>query len=210
MSFEYGNLPSATDPRSLAHQASHVRASLEESISVKEKTVAQADLIVAAANLMLDSLHHNGTVFFVGNGGSAADCQHIATELVGRFERDNRLPAIALTTDSSTLTALANDFGYDTVFSRQVEALVRPGDCLIAISTSGKSVSVNLAVQAARAKQAHVIGLTGKDGGTLKELCDVCIVVPSSRTCRIQETHIAIGHIFCELIEEQLSASTQS
>jgi len=124
--------------------------SLQESLEVKKSLLKQAEQIAAAGDLLVETLAAGGTLFFVGNGGSAADAQHLATELVGRFERDNRLPAVALTTDTSTLTALANDFGFDEVFSRQVQALVRPGDALVALSTSGNSPSVLAAVRQAR------------------------------------------------------------
>ncbi len=179
-----------------------VLQSLKESLEVKSCLLQQADQIVTAADLLVETLAGGGTLFFVGNGGSAADSQHLATELVGRFERDNRLPAVALTTDTSTLTALANDFGFDEVFSRQVQALVRPGDALVALSTSGNSPSILAAIRQAREQGARVLGLTGRDGGQMTSLCDHCLVVPSPRTCRIQEAHITIGHILCELIEE--------
>ena len=147
-----------------------------------------------------------GTIFFIGNGGSAADAQHLAAELVGRFERDNHLPALALTTDTSCLTAIANDFSYQEVFVRQVRALMRPGDLLVAISTSGNSLGINLAAQAARDKGCAVVGLSGRDGGQLKSYCREMVVVPSQRTCRIQESHITIGHIWCEMIERACPA----
>ncbi|MCR4784782.1 MAG: D-sedoheptulose 7-phosphate isomerase [bacterium] len=178
-----------------------VESSLNESIQVKQKLLENTAPILQSAEILAECLRRGGTVFLAGNGGSAADAQHIAAELVGRFEKDNQLPALALTTDSSCLTALANDFGYDTVFSRQVKALMRSGDVLIAISTSGNSTSINLAAQAARDKGCPVIGLTGKNGGKLIGLCSAAIVVPSGRTCRIQESHITVGHILCELIE---------
>lgn len=182
-------------------QSETIKASLRESAEVKLKLLEDTQPIEKAADILIDSLRSGHTVFLAGNGGSAADAQHIAAELVGRFEHDNQLPATALTTDSSCLTALANDFGYDTVYARQVNALMRPGDVLVAISTSGRSKCINLAAEAAKARQCKVVGLTGKDGGELKGLCDAAVIVPSGRTCRIQESHIAIGHILCELIE---------
>lgn len=181
-----------------------IQASLQESIDTKLKLLQDTEAINQAGQILIKCLRAGHAVFLAGNGGSAADAQHIATELVGRFEHDNQLPAIALTTDTSCLTALANDFGYDTVFSRQVNALMRQGDVLIAISTSGNSKCINLAAQCAHEKGCQVIGLTGKDGGALKTLSDATIVVPSNRTCRIQESHIAIGHILCEIIEADL------
>ncbi|MGM9998850.1 MAG: SIS domain-containing protein [Candidatus Bruticola sp.] len=179
-----------------------IKASLQESIDTKLKLMQNTDAISSAGQMIADCLSQEHTIFLAGNGGSAADAQHIAAELVGRFEHDNCLPAVALTTDTSCLTALANDFGYETVFSRQVKALMHPGDILIAISTSGNSASINLAAESARQKGGRIIGLTGRDGGALKNLCDIAIVVPSQRTCRIQESHIAIGHILCEIVEQ--------
>ncbi len=140
-----------------------------------------------------------------GNGGSAADCQHIAAELVGRFQRERRaLPAIALTTDTSALTAIANDYGYDRVFERQVAGLGQRGDVLLALSTSGRSPSILLAAQAAQALGMTTIALAGKDGGPLAAACDVAIVVPHAVTARIQEAHILIGHALCDGIERRL------
>jgi D-sedoheptulose 7-phosphate isomerase len=137
-----------------------------------------------------------------GNGGSAADAQHIAAEFVGRYERERRaLPAIALTTDTSALTALANDYNVEKIFARQVDALAVEGDCLIAISTSGNSPNVIAAVMAARSKGCKIIGLTGANGKKLASLCDQCVSVPSTRTARIQEAHITIAHIWCESID---------
>lgn len=181
-----------------------IKSSLQESIEVKLRLQSDTSAIEKTAQLLIDCLRRGGTVFLIGNGGSAADAQHIAAELVGRFEKDNCLPALALTTDPSCMTALANDFGYDTAFARQVRALMRPDDLLVAISTSGNSESINLAVKAALEKGCKVIGLTGKDGGKLKDLCSEALVVPSQRTCRIQESHITIGHIWCELIEKAI------
>lgn len=179
-----------------------VRKSLQEGLEVKAGLLELADVVAAAADLLVEALAGGGTVFFVGNGGSAADAQHLATELVGRFEEDNRLRALALTTDTSALTALANDFGFEQVFARQVEALARPGDALVAISTSGNSPSILAAARQARENGARVLGLSGRDGGELLALSDLCLLVPSARTARIQEAHIALGHILCELIED--------
>jgi D-sedoheptulose 7-phosphate isomerase len=141
-------------------------------------------------------------VLLCGNGGSASDAQHIAAEFVGRFEGERRaLPAIALTTDTSALTALANDYGYARIFARQVEALATEGDLLICISTSGNSDNVLAAAMAARDRGCRTIGLTGAQGKRLASLCDVTVLVPSTRTARIQEAHIAIGHIWCEIVD---------
>jgi D-sedoheptulose 7-phosphate isomerase len=137
-----------------------------------------------------------------GNGGSAADAQHIAAEFVGRYETERRaLPAIALTTDTSALTALANDYDFERIFARQVDALASEGDCLIAISTSGNSPNVIAAVMAARSRGCSIIGLTGSNGKKLASLSDRCITVPSARTSRIQEAHITIAHIWCQIID---------
>ncbi len=161
--------------------------------------------IEAAASEMAAALQRGDKLMFCGNGGSAADSQHLASELTGRFIEDRRpLAAMALSTDSSALTCIGNDYSFADVFERQVRGLGRRGDCLIGISTSGNSENVIRAVQAARAAGIHTIGLLGRDGGKLKELCDLSVVVPSSTTARIQEAHILIGHTLCGLIESRL------
>ena len=163
---------------------------------------ALPDEIAAAVALVRDVLANGRTLFFCGNGGSAADAQHIATEYVVRYMRNRRaLPAIALTTDTSLLTAAGNDLGFDHIFSRQVEALVRAGDLLVVHSTSGNSPNVIRAAEAARAKGAKVLVLTARDGGALRPLADVAIVVPTERTDRAQELHLLIQHVICELAE---------
>ena len=163
---------------------------------------ALPDEIAAAAALVRGVLANGRTLFFCGNGGSAADAQHIATEYVVRYMRNRRaLPAIALTTDTSILTAVGNDLGFDHIFSRQVEALVREGDLLVVHSTSGNSPNVLRAAEAARAQGAKVLVLTARDGGALRPLADVAIVVPTERTDRAQELHLMIEHIICELVE---------
>jgi D-sedoheptulose 7-phosphate isomerase len=161
-----------------------------------------ADRIAEAAALVRDVLAHGGTLFFCGNGGSAADAQHIATEYVVRYMKNRRaLPAIALTTDTSLLTAAGNDLGFDHIFSRQVEALVRTGDLLVVHSTSGTSPNVINAAEAARKQGARVLVLTARGGGTLRTLADVAIVIPTDRTDRAQELHLAIQHVICEMVE---------
>ena len=156
-------------------------------------------------NLVVTSLKTGGKVILFGNGGSAADAQHIAGELVGRFKLDRpALPAMALTANTSILTAMANDCGYNTVFSRQVEALVTGKDVVIGISTSGASPNVIEALAMAKAKGARTIGLTGDQGSRMTEVTDLVIAVPSDDTPRIQEAHITIGHIVCELVEREL------
>ncbi len=159
----------------------------------------------AALGIVERSIHAGGKLMLFGNGGSAADAQHIAAELVIRYKKDRAaIAAIALTTDSSTLTACANDLGYDTVFSRQIEALTRPGDVALGISTSGNSPNVLAALGEAKRRGAATIGLTSGTGGKMAEFCDALIVVPSMVTARIQEMHILIGHMLCKALEQRL------
>ena len=184
-----------------------VRAHLLESAEVKRQMVETCvDSILAAANLIADTFRSGGKVLLCGNGGSAADCQHMAAEFVNRltmdFERPG-LPAIALTTDTSFLTAFANDCGFEGVFERQVQTLGKPGDVLIGISTSGNSTNVIRSVEAARAANMRTIVLTGS-GGRLAGMADVAISVPSANTQYIQEAHLAIEHILCGLVERYL------
>lgn len=161
--------------------------------------------VQAASELLAGSLRQGGKLMFCGNGGSAADSQHLAAELTGRLVHDRRpLAAMALSTDTSALTCIANDYAFDQVFARQVRALGRPGDSLIAISTSGNSGNVIAAVQVAREIGVKTIGLLGRDGGRLRDLCDVSVVVPSSTTARIQEAHILLGHTLCGMVEQNL------
>lgn len=161
--------------------------------------------VQAAGRMASCALQAGHKLMFCGNGGSAADSQHLASELTGRFIKDRRpLAAMALSTDSSALTCIGNDYAFDEVFARQVAALGRSGDVLVAISTSGNSRNVVRAVEEARSAGMQVIGLLGRDGGVLKGMCDVPIVVPSQVTARIQEAHILIGHTLCGLIEEAL------
>ena len=162
------------------------------------------DDIRQAADLCQDVLDGGNKIFFCGNGGSAADCQHLAAELVVRFTRERQaLPAMALTTDTSILTACGNDYGYERVFARQVEALGRMGDVLFAFSTSGNSANVLAAIRAAHEQGMFTIGLTGGTGGEMKELCEICITVPSGVTARIQECHILLGHWLCDELERR-------
>ena len=164
--------------------------------------------IEIAAELLIATFQNGKKVLLCGNGGSAADAQHIAAEFVVRYQLKRRaLPAIALTTDTSILTAHANDFDFDSVFARQIEALGNAGDTLIAISTSGNSKNIVQAAQIARAKNLNVIALTGENGGALAEFATNLITVPSTITARIQETHILIGHYWCGVVEEALNVS---
>lgn len=161
--------------------------------------------MAAAADLCLATLRAGGTLFVVGNGGSAADAQHIAAEFVGRFRRERSpLPAVALTTDTSALTAIANDYGFEWVFSRQLRALARAGDTLIAISTSGESPNVLRAAEEARSSGIRVVALTGGSGGALARCADVSVAVPSGETRFVQESHVAIAHALCDVVEAQL------
>ena len=183
-----------------------ITAALEESARIKKATAQDlADEIAGAAMLVIEAYRNGRKLLLAGNGGSAADAQHIATELVGRFMKDRKaMPAISLATDSSILTATANDYGYDNVFSRQLEALGEEGDILLALTTSGTSPSILKAIDTARTRGMIVIIFTGENGKSLKGKGDQVIIVPSDKTPRIQETHITIGHILCQLIEDDL------
>ena len=166
------------------------------------------EAISSAAVLISDALKRGNKLLLMGNGGSAADAQHMAAEIVGRFRLERRaLPAIALTTDTSILTAIANDYGFDTVFSRQVEALASGGDVVIGISTSGSSPNVRSALLLAAEKGCRTVGLLGKDGGTIRDCVEIPLIVTSDDTPRIQEGHITIIHIICDLVEKQLFAA---
>lgn len=159
--------------------------------------------IALAAVMMKVALVAGHKIMFCGNGGSAADAQHWAAEIVGRFQKERRgMPAIALTVDTSVLTAIANDYGYESVFARQVEALGNAGDVLVALSTSGSSPNVVAAVEEARKSGIKTIGMTAQGGGKMAEICDVCLVIPDKTTARAQEIHSLIGHILCEIVEE--------
>jgi len=178
---------------------------LQEHLALFQGLSSLSAQIERAADLIADALRNGRKLMLCGNGGSAADSQHIAAEMAGRFVKDRRpLAAVALSTDTSTMTCIANDYTFDEVFSRQVMGLGVRGDCLLAISTSGNSRNVIRAAEAARAAGVHLIGLLGKGGGALRDLCDVSIVVPSQTTARIQEAHIFIGHTLCALVEEAL------
>ena len=187
----------------LSENAGVIEKSLEQHIEVFQTILtSEINLIRKCAEMIIETLENGGKILICGNGGSAADAQHIAAEFVGRYETERRaLSAIALTTDTSTLTALANDYGFEQVFARQVEALGNAGDLLIALSTSGNSSNVNTAVMSARRIGCKTIGLTGSEGKKLASLCDACILVPAKRTARIQEAHITIGHIWCEIVD---------
>ena len=186
--------------------ADRVRAGLESLAALAARVAAeQADAVAAIADRYEEVLRSGGTLFFAGNGGSAADAQHLATEYVVRYQTNRpALRAVALTTDTSLLTACANDLGFEEVFARQVEALARPGDLLSLHSTSGESPNVIRAAQAAKARGVPVVAFLGKGGGQLKELADVVFVVPSDDTARIQELHLAVEHLICDIVEDRL------
>ena len=185
-----------------------VKDLLQDACRTKQKVLEDAQLvalITEVMNVCIDALHKGNKLLFAGNGGSASDAQHIAAELVGRYEQDRAgLPALALTTNSSQVTAIANDYGYDCLFQRQVQALASAGDVFFGLSTSGNSRNVIQAIEQCKQQQVTTIGMTGQSGGQLATLCDYCIKVPSDNTARIQEVHITIGHILCAGIESAL------
>ncbi|MGB3713964.1 MAG: D-sedoheptulose 7-phosphate isomerase [Candidatus Promineifilaceae bacterium] len=186
--------------------AARVVAEIEESIQVKKQIIKeQLPVLIEIFQVMLHALQEGNKIVLFGNGGSAADSQHIAAELVNRFRVDRKaLPAVALTTDSSVLTAIANDYGFRDVFARQIEAIGHEGDVAVGISTSGNSENVLKAFDTAREMGITTVGLTGANGRKLKERADICLCVPSHSTPRIQEAHITVAHVLCELIEQEV------
>ena len=180
-----------------------IKFEFEEHLKTSQATFESiGHSVEVAAKLCLDCLKNGNKILLFGNGGSAADAQHIAAELVGRYKTERKgLAAIALTTDTSALTAIGNDFGYDCVFDRQVEALANTGDVAIGISTGGSSANVASALKLAKDLDCKTIGFSGRGGGEMNELCDINIVVPAQDTARIQEMHIVIGHTICHLID---------
>ncbi|HET7586062.1 MAG TPA: SIS domain-containing protein [Gemmatimonadaceae bacterium] len=193
-------------PRASATQGDDVVAALRELSAAAARTAEEmAPQIATALAMMRGTVRAGGTLFFCGNGGSAADAQHLATEYVVRYTRTRRAyPAVALTTDTSLLTAAGNDLGFDEIFARQVEALTRPGDLLIIHSTSGNSPNVIRAAEAARARGVPVLAFTAGAGGRLVAVANHSVVVPVTRTDRAQELHLCIGHLLCELLEREL------
>ncbi|MBL7196876.1 MAG: D-sedoheptulose 7-phosphate isomerase [Candidatus Omnitrophica bacterium] len=184
-----------------------IKEIIKESISVKEKLIANSiQDIQEIINLCVKALDNGGKIIFCGNGGSAADSQHLAAELVVRFKKNRKsLPAIALTTNTSILTAIGNDLGFEMVFAKQLESLANKNDILVVISTSGKSKNVIEAVKKAKEIGVKTIAFTGENGKEFAKSCDLSFIVPSSNTARIQEAHICVGHIICELIEDMQS-----
>ncbi len=185
-----------------------VTAHFQESIAVKQASQSLVPIAAHAADVMAMALLEDGKILSCGNGGSAADSQHFSGELLGRFERERPgLPAVALTTDSSTMTAVANDYDFAEIFAKQVRALGRPGDVLLAISTSGNSENVTRAIETAHSREMKVIAMTGRDGGRIAQILsagDVELRVPADRTCRIQEVHLLLIHCLCDLIDEKI------
>jgi D-sedoheptulose 7-phosphate isomerase len=179
--------------------------SIRNHVAVVTQLEQHKEAFLRIAIRLTETIRSGGKILWCGNGGSAADAQHMAAEFVGRFRNERPgWASIAVTTDTSILTAIANDYGFDTVFARQVQALGHPGDVLAAFSTSGNSANVLKAVQAARSMGAFTVGFTGEDGGKLRALVDECFCVPSQDTARIQECHILIGHMLCDYVERQL------
>jgi D-sedoheptulose 7-phosphate isomerase len=185
-----------------------VRGHFLESVETKQRAISIAPLIATAAQRITECLLQDGKVLSCGNGGSAADAQHFSSELLNRFEMERPgLPAIALTTDSSTLTSIANDYEFAEIFAKQVRALGQAGDILLAISTSGNSPNVVRAINAAHERDMHVIALTGRDGGAIARALvsdDLELRVPADRTCRVQEVHLLVIHCLCDLVDVQL------
>jgi len=180
-----------------------IKKQITESIEAKQKILADISKIEKVAKVMINAYKNKKKVVWFGNGGSAADAQHLATELVSKFYKERAaLPSMAFTTNTSTLTAISNDYDFDRVFERQVEAFVEKGDIVVGISTSGNSKNVIRALELAKKKGAVTVGMTGEGGGKMADLLDYLIAVPSKDTPRIQESHITIGHILCYLVEE--------
>lgn len=189
-----------------SQQVEKISAIWNEHQRVAELLPQLTSEVSSAVDMIRASLAAGGKLLIAGNGGSAADAQHIAAELTGRFLRERQpIPAIALHANTSALTAVGNDYGYEHVFARELAAHARPGDVLLAISTSGGSKNILRAIEEAREKRMRVIGMTGESGGAMRTACDLCLCVPSKSTARIQEMHITIGHAICELLEEGIS-----
>jgi len=187
-----------------------IKTRIDESITIKQKLIEQNDNIIKISEMISNCLKNNSTLFLCGNGGSASDAQHIAAEFVGRFNIERRpLPAEALTTNTSIITAIGNDYSFDEIFSRQVNARMTNSDILVGISTSGKSRNVLLALETARKNGSATIGFTGKNIQMMEKICDVCLSVPSDKTPRIQEAHILAWHIICDLVEKSLFGNNQ-
>jgi D-sedoheptulose 7-phosphate isomerase len=203
---ELPGLPEKTEIETLTRDHLHLASAAFLQVATESTAT-----ITAMAMALVSVLRAGGKVMFCGNGGSAAQAQHLAAELVGRYLRERRaLPAIALTTDTSVLTAVANDYRYDEVFVRQIEAIAKPGDALVALSTSGTSANVVLAAQIAQSKSVTVLAFTGQSGGELVQHADLALLVPSYETPIVQEVHLAVGHILCDVVERALIAAPET
>ena len=191
--------------------STHIETQIAAHLQAVEALKDSTGLLEQAVRLIVDTFKAGQRVYVLGNGGSAADAQHVAAELVGRFKKHDRpaLPAIALTTDTSALTAISNDYGFEEVFARQVEALVREGDVVWVLSVSGSSPNIINAVKAAKRQAAMVIGFTGKEGAELRALCDICLMAEHTDSDRVQEVHQLAYHIVCGLIEDEFVSSRQ-
>jgi D-sedoheptulose 7-phosphate isomerase len=191
---------------SSTEQVDRIKKIWAEHLEVAKALPGLADAVSSAVEMIYSSLAGGGQLLIAGNGGSAADAQHLAAELTGRFLRERQpFRAFALHVNTSSLTAIGNDYGYEFVFARELSAHARPGDVFLAITTSGNSPNILRAIEAARKGNVTVIGLTGEAGGMMRSACDLCLCIPSKSTARIQEMHITIGHAICELVEERLA-----
>lgn len=191
---------------SAVQQMERINSIFTEHLRTAEGLFGLSSQVSEAVDIVYKSLAGGGQLLVAGNGGSAADAQHIVAELTGRFMRERHpFRALALHANTSALTAIGNDYGFEHVFARELTAHGRSGDVLLAISTSGNSMNILKAIEAARNIKVHVIGLTGETGGKMREVCDLCLCIPSKSTARIQEMHITIGHAICELLEERLA-----
>ena len=191
---------------SSTEQVDRIKKIWAEHLEVANALPGLADAVSRAVEMIYSSLAGGGQLLIAGNGGSAADAQHLAAELTGRFLRERQpFRAFALHVNTSSLTAIGNDYGYEFVFARELSAHARPGDVFLAITTSGNSLNILRAIEAARTGKVTVIGLTGESGGMMRSACDLCLCIPSKSTARIQEMHITIGHAICELVEERLA-----
>lgn len=189
----------------ILNKNNHIKNEIEESIKIKQKILENLQTITDISDTITKVLRNGGTVYFFGNGGSAADAQHVAAEFVGKFNKDRRpLAAEALTTNTSILTAIANDYSFDEIFSRQVKAKVTKSDLVVGISTSGNSKNVLMGLNSAMEIGANTIGFTGKNSRHMKEVCDITFEIYSEKTARIQEAHILVWHIVCDLVEAEL------
>lgn len=183
----------------------NLKAIYQEHQNVMRNFEQYLPIVEEIGQKMLQAINNKGKIFWMGNGGSAADAQHMAAELIGRFKNERRaLPSIALTTDTSILTSVGNDYGYSAIFSRQLEGLCQPQDVIIGLSTSGNSENVILGIELGKKIGAYTVALTGETGGKLKSIADVCLTVPSTTTARIQEAHALIGHMLCEVIDNAI------